>query len=306
MLSHMKILVTGSSGTIGTRLCEKLMAAGHEVFGADWKPNKWSVEVASRTVQVDLRDARATLDRLPRGMDLVIHLAANARVYDLVVNPAEAFDNMATVFNALEYARQTGVKKFMFASSREVYGNIEGLKHAEDEARIDECESPYAASKIAGEALCKSYDRCYGVRSVVFRFSNVYGMYDDSNRFVPIIIRQARANGPITLYDQDKTLDFTYIDDCVAGIMLAAEKFDACAGETINLAYGQGATLRQVCDEILRLTGSKSELSLQPTRKGEVRTYVADLTKAERLLGYRPQVDIKEGVRRSVEWYGAR
>lgn len=299
----MKILVTGSSGTIGTRLCERLMAAGHEVHGADWRPNKWSAAVHAKTVSVDLRNLTETLERLPQGIDLVIHLAANARVYDLVVKPSEALDNITTVFNTLEYARLSGVKKIMFASSREVYGNIEGLTHAEDEARIDECESPYAASKIAGEALMRSYHKCYGVKAVIFRFSNVYGMYDESNRFVPILIRQAKANAPIALYDPNKILDFTYIDDCVGGIMLTADNFDKCAGETVNLAYGAGSTLRQVCDVILKLTGSKSEVSIQPTRIGEVRTYVADLTKAKRLLGYRPEVGIEEGIRRSIEWW---
>jgi len=299
----MKILVTGSSGTIGTRLCERLMAAGHAVHGADIRPNEWSPEINRQTTAVDLRHWEEVSKKLPADAELIVHLAANARVYDLVVKPSEAMDNITMAFNVLEFARQKGIKKVMFASSREVYGNIPGMTHKESEANIDECESPYAASKIAGEVLMRSYDKCYGIRAVIFRFSNVYGMYDTSNRLVPQLIRQARASAAITLYDPSKTLDFTYIDDCVGGVMLAIDKFGVCAGQTINLAYGTGTTLQAVCDTILKLTGSKSTVQAAASRTGEVRNYVADLEKAGKLLKYKPAVKIEEGLRRSLEWW---
>ncbi|MBI2523745.1 NAD(P)-dependent oxidoreductase, partial [Candidatus Peregrinibacteria bacterium] len=118
----MRILVTGSSGTIGTRLCEKLLEQGHDVVGIDWKPNKWNADVETITTHLDLRN----LDELqttnyPLQTDAVIHLAANARVYELVENPGRARDNMLTTFNVLEWARKHGVRKFLFASSRETY-----------------------------------------------------------------------------------------------------------------------------------------------------------------------------------------
>ena len=162
----MKILVTGSSGTIGTHLCERLLKDGHEIVGADWKPNKWSEEVDAITINVDLRDRSCILSTLPKDIDFVVHLAANARVYDLVIDPFLARDNFETLFNTLEYARKNGITRFMFASSREVYGNTDCIIHSEDEALIKNCESPYVASKIGGEALVRSYQQCYGINFV--------------------------------------------------------------------------------------------------------------------------------------------
>jgi len=302
----MKILVTGSSGTIGTRLCESLLQQGHAIFGADIRRNEWSPDVAARTVAVDLRRREDLGAKLPADPDLIVHLAANARVYDLVVDPAAAFDNISMTFNVLEFARQRGVKKIMFASSREVYGNIAGRSHRESDATIDACESPYAASKLAGEALARSYDKCYGIGAVIFRFSNVYGMYDTSDRLVPTLIRQAESGAPITLYDPEKTLDFTYIDDCVDGIVRAVGAFDKCSGQTINIATGKGTSLAEVCEMILRLTGSRSKIIRLPSRIGEVRMYVADLAKAGSLLKYEPKVGIEEGLRRSIKWWAER
>src|SRR3989344_5006304 len=192
----MKILVTGSSGTIGTRLCEKLLAEGHTVVGADWEPCKWQPAVEKIRVDIDLRK-REEYSKLPTDVELIIHLAANARVYELVQHPDRAMDNLQDTFNILEFARANGIKKLMFASSRETYGNIhlpEGEKYSEDKAHFMTCESPYTASKIGGEALFEAYKRCYGMDVIIFRFSNVYGMYDDSIRVVPLFIRQARAN----------------------------------------------------------------------------------------------------------------
>ena len=188
----MRILVTGSSGTIGTRLCERLMADGHDVVGADWEPCKWNPAVEKIRIDIDLRDKKQ-LSKLPTDVEMIIHLAANARVYELVENPDRAMDNFLDTFNVLEFARAHGIKKMMFASSRETYGNIhlpDGQKYSEDKAHFMTCESPYTASKIAGEALFEAYKRCYKIEVIIWRFSNVYGMYDDSVRVVPLFFRQ--------------------------------------------------------------------------------------------------------------------
>ncbi len=300
----MRILVTGSSGTIGTRLCEELMKRGHDVTGVDWVTNKWNDTVQGVTRNADMRDAEA-LEKIAPGVsfDALIHLAANARVYELVEDPARALDNMTTTFNALEFARKRGIKRFLFASSREVYGNSGQRTYKEDQVHVEHCESPYTASKLAGEALVEAYTRCYGIDHIIFRFSNVYGMYDDSIRVVPLFIRLARTHKPLQIFGGEKCLDFTYIDDCVTGIIQAAEKFDDVKNDTYNLAFGQGTTILHLAERIKELTGSSSEMEIGNPRTGEVVKYIADITKAREKLGYNPQIALDEGIKKAVTWY---
>jgi len=140
------ILVTGSSGTIGTRLCERLLCEGYDVTGVDRLPNRWNHQIDSLTVVGDLCHKR-TLELLSSSFDLVVHLAANARVYNLVIDPNLAFDNMQCTFQVLEFCRKNSVSRLIFASSREVYGNTENVRRCEDQAHVGLCESPYTASK---------------------------------------------------------------------------------------------------------------------------------------------------------------
>ncbi len=302
----MNILVTGSSGTIGTRLCETLLERGHTVIGFDWVKNKWNPTIDALTTVVDIRDA-ARLDAhsidLKVPVDLCIHLAANARVYELVEHPERALDNFISLFNALEFCRKNNIKRFMFASSRESYGNTGVDVYREDMVRVEHCESPYTASKVGGEALVESYRRCYGIDQITFRFSNVYGAYDDSERVVPLFIRKARANEPLMIFGKDKCLDFTYIDDCVHGICQAIDRFETAKNSTYNIANGAGTTIVHLAERIKELVGSSSEIILGDSRTGEVTRYIADITKAKTILGYDPQYPFEAGVQKAVEWY---
>lgn len=300
----MHILVTGSSGTIGTRLCETLLAKGHKVTGVDWEKNKWQKAIDAITIQCDLRDEKAVHAlQLPKDIDAVIHLAANARVYELVEHPERARDNFLTLFNALELTRQRGIKKFMFASSRESYGNIPAQKYTEDLVRVENCESPYTASKVGGEALVEAYRRCYDMDHIIFRFSNVYGMYDDSVRVVPLFIRLAGKNEAMMVFGKEKCLDFTYIDDCVDGIIKALENFETAKNDTYNLAFGEGTTILHLAEHVKELMGSTSQISVGEPRTGEVVRYVAEIAKARKAFGYHPTVPFAEGIQKAVTWY---
>ena len=300
-----KVLITGSSGTIGTRLCERLQAeTDYRVAGVDRRPNAWNPAVQAITTVGDLLDP-ATLERLPRDVDVVIHLAANARVYDVVVDPDQARDNILTIYNVLEFCRRNKVPRVMFASSREVYGNSDGVVHTEEPVHIRHCESPYAASKVAGEVLVHSYQQCYGLDFINFRFSNVYGMYDDSDRVVPLFIRRLKAEQDLTVFGKDKLLDFTYIDDAVHGVMQALARFDRARNETYNLAYGSGTTILEVAEVLRNRLGSASRIQVGQVRAGEVVKYIADITKAREQLLYQPRVPFTEGIERSVQWYEA-
>jgi nucleoside-diphosphate-sugar epimerase len=298
----MKILLTGSSGTIGTRLFE-ILSTQHELVGVDIRPNKWNPRLDSVTLNADLRDA-GQLDHLSPEFDLIIHLAANARVYELVERPDLAFDNMLINHNVLEYMRKKRVAKIIFASSREAYGNIMGRSAiAEDSVRLENCESPYAASKMAGEAMIHAYGRTYGMDCVILRFSNVYGMYDDSDRVVPSWIRDCLTGKNLTVFGKEKSLDFTYIDDAVDGVNRVVDRFGKAKGDVFNIARGEEVRLLDVAERIKALLGCQSENVIKESRPGEVRKYKADVSKAERVLGFRPQVGIEEGLARTIQWY---
>ena len=298
-----KILVTGSSGTIGTRLCENLLDSGCQVIGLDNKPNKWNPDLNKNTILVDLTNKQEVFEKVPQDVDLIIHLGANARVYNLVVEPSLARDNFISIFNILEFARENKIQKFMFASSREVYGNSQEITHPENHISVDGCESPYTASKISGEALVNAYRRCYDIDSIIFRFSNVYGMYDDSDRVIPLFIRLCKEGKDLTIFGEQKLLDFTYIDDAVEGVKLCIEKFNSCKNDVYNLAYGAGTTILETAEIIKKQLGSNSKIILSDNRPGEVVKCITDISKAKNALGYSPKTTIEEGIKKTIEWY---
>lgn len=297
------ILITGSSGTIGTRLCEKLLEKGQSVVGIDRKPDKWSEKINQLTILGDLLN-KETLQKIPqKNFDVVVHLAANARVYNLVLDPILARDNFETTFNVLEFCRKNNIKKFIFASSREVYGNSQKIVYNEEETYVKHCESPYTASKIAGEAMVHAYCQCYGINFIIVRFSNVYGMYDESDRLIPLYIKLAKENQDLIVFGKEKMLDFTYIDDAVNGVMLCLEKFENVKNDVFNLASGKGIYISEVAQLVKKHTQSQSEIIIKENRIGEVVKFIADISKAKNMLGYEPQIVVEEGIKKSIEWY---
>ncbi|MEZ6188302.1 MAG: NAD-dependent epimerase/dehydratase family protein [Planctomycetota bacterium] len=306
----MRVLITGSSGQIGTNLGLRLLEAGHEVLGIDRRPNAWTERLP--WIEHDLLQPQG-LDQAigARGFvpDVLVHLAANAKVHELVVHPERALDNVTTTFNALELARARRLP-VVFGSSREAYGDqSEGLT-SEDRAVV--AKSPYSASKIAGEALVRSYAECYGLSTVTYRFSNVYGRFDNDlermERVMPLFVREIAAGRPITVFGAEKVLDFTYVDDCVSAVFAGIERVfrGELSGETINVAYGEGNSLLDLVRFIAETLDVEPDVHVEPTRAGEITRYVADISKAQRLLDYAPQVPLREGVRRSIEWSGVR
>jgi len=296
------ILITGSSGTIGTRLFEKLLEEGYDVKGFDKKPNKWNSDLNKLTIIGDLLNSQ-DIKKLPVDIDLVIHLAANARVYDLVVNPDLALENIVSMYNVLEFMRKNNLNKIIFSSSREVYGNRKKIIAKEEDVDLQLCESAYSASKISDEALVYSYSKCYGFQYIICRFSNVYGMYDESDRFVPLMIRKIKANENIEIFGKDKLLDFTYIDDCVGGIIKCIENFGKAKNNVFNIATGFGDKLIDVAKLIKAELATKNKIILKKNRTGEVVKYIANISKTKKMLKYKPKFSTKEGIRLSINWY---
>ncbi len=304
----MRVLITGSSGQIGTNLAMRLQAAGHEVFGVDRRANTWTDQF-DYVVQDLLTSTAAGMAQAWPRPDVVVHMAAHAKVHELVSQPHRALENVTMAFNVLEYCRAQRLP-IVFGSSRETYGNLpQPLDSVSEElANFMTAASPYSASKLAGEAFVYSYSRCYGLPYIVFRFSNVYGRYDDDiermERVIPLFIRKIRSGEPIVVYGRDKLLDFTYVDDCVAGVMagIVALAEGRVKNETMNLAYSRGHTLIELVQIIGRTLNVEPDMQIGPTLVGEVTRYIANISKARRLLDYAPQVPLAEGIPLAVAW----
>lgn len=301
----MRVLITGSSGQIGTNVGLALLARGDEVVGIDKRANTWTDAIPFQ--ECDL--TRVSPGELPvRGkFDAVLHLAAHAKVFELVEHPARALENVVMAFHVLEYCRRTRTP-ILFGSSREVYGDVMRHVTEEDQADFVVAESPYSASKISGEAFIYAYTQCYGLPCLVFRYSNVYGRYDCDlermERVIPLFVRLIAESRPITVYGREKVLDFTYVDDCAAGTILGIDALvrGRVRRETINLACGQGATLVDVVNLIALALGRRPTVRFEPARAGEVTRYVADITRARELLGYAPQTPLTAGIPAGIEW----
>lgn len=307
----MRVLITGSSGQIGTNLGLRLQAEGHTVFGVDKRPNTWTQEI-----NTTLQDLSQNYDdfthgigsvRYPDNLDIVVHLAAHAKVHELVEYPARALENVTMVFNVLEFCRHHHLP-LIYASSREVYGDIHHYITDEARANFYLTESPYSASKISGEAFVYSYARCYDLAYLVFRFSNVYGRYDNDlgrmERVIPLFIDKINRRQPITIFGEHKVLDFTYVDDCISGVRAGIDLLVSGRDKnhTINLAYGHGNSLVSMAQYIAEALDIEPEIHLEPARVGEVTHYVADISKAQTLLDYAPTTPLREGIFRSVAW----
>ncbi len=301
----MRVVITGASGQIGTNLALALMARGDQVEGIDRRANTWDSTIPVR--QLDLRSARPEEALEGPRPDVVVHLAANAKVYELVEHPDRAMDNIRISFTVLEYCRRHGVP-LVFGSSREVYGDIHRHVTEEDQADFVVAESPYSASKIAAEALIYSYRQCYDLPYLVFRFSNVYGRFDCDldrmERVIPLFIRKIARDEPITVFGRQKVLDFTYVDDCTNGLIRGIDRLVSgqVQNATINLAHGQGNTLADLVNLIGLALQKTPSATYEPARAGEVTRYVADISMAREQLGYEPTIPLTAGLPMAIAW----
>jgi UDP-glucuronate 4-epimerase len=316
-MSERNILVTGGAGFIGSHLVEHLLAEGHwrvhvvDDFNDFYDPAVKRANVAAhasderfRLTEADIRD-RAALEKVFADTEFacVVHLAARAGVRPSLSEPLLYNEtNVTGTLNLLEFARARGVPQFVFGSSSSVYGANAKVPFSEDDS-VRHPISPYAATKAAGELLCHTYAHLYGVRCVALRFFTVYGARQRPDLAIHKFARLISEGRSIPVFGDGTTRrDYTYIDDIIAGVR-AAINYDGTQFEAINLGESRTVELRELISLLERELGRAATIDRQPPQPGDVPQTFADISKARRLLGYNPQTQIEEGIRRFVRWY---
>ncbi len=312
----MNFLVTGGAGFIGSHVCERLLGAGHAVWAFDDLNHFYDPQIKRHNlraiqslakpfefVQGDLVD-RVALDDLfsSAKFDQVIHLAARAGVRPSLAEPAlYQRVNVEGTVNVLEAARLNGVKKITIASSSSVYGVNAKVPFSENDP-IFSAISPYAASKLACEALGHVYHHIYGLDVAMLRFFTVYGPRQRPDLAIHKFAQLISAGKPIPVFGDGRTArDYTYITDIVDGVIACTQK--EFGFEVFNLGESQTVTLSQLIELLEESLGQKAVLDRQPIQPGDVPITFADVSKARAKLGYHPRVKIAEGVPLFVDWF---
>jgi UDP-glucose 4-epimerase len=307
-----KYLVTGVAGFIGSHLAHALIAQGHQVRGVDnfatgLKQNLDELEGKIDFHEVDLRDAGATAEAC-KGIDVILHQAALPSVPRSVLDPRTSHEaNTNGTFNLLEGARAAGVSRVVYAASSSAYGNQPGFPRVETMA--PQPISPYAVQKLTGELYMQSYWRVYGLETVCLRYFNIFGPRQDPNSpysgvMARFITQMLAGETPTILGDGEQGRDFTYVDNAVQCNLLAATvSAPQCAGRVFNVACGVRHTLNQTYSLLCELMHFPHAANYGPTRSGDVRDSLADITEAKQGLGYNPTVDFREGLARTIDWY---
>ena len=306
----MKSLVTGAAGFIGSRLCARLVADGHEVVGFDNLSDGSMSNLAGvegvEFHERDLRDEDA-LNKAASGCEVIFHQAAMRSVPRSMAMPGDTTDvNVRGTLNVLLAAHRNSAR-VVSASSSSVYG--EQSEYPLHEGLRPSPQSPYAASKLAGEVYCQTWGKAFGVPTISLRYFNVYGpAQDPSSEYATVMPKFVLAcltgESPTIHGTGEQARDFTYIDDAVEGNLLAARAAEANPGVVLNIGGGrQPTSVNELLAIIAELTGTQPEPLHADPRPGDVWLTDADVSLAQRAIGYEPKVDIREGLRRSVEWF---
>lgn len=311
------VLVTGGAGFIGSHLVDRLLREGDarvtvvDNFNDFYDPAIKRANIAAHIerddfelVEADIADAGAMNELFRRrDFDCVVHLAARAGVRPSLEDPlAYEVTNVRGTFSLLEAARRRGAPKFIFGSSSSVYGISSRVPFSDDDP-VSNPISPYAATKLAGEAACHVYSHLYDLRVVCLRLFTVYGARQRPDLAIHKFAKLIAQGKPIPIFGDGTTQrDYTYIDDIIAGVV-AAMRYDKSQFEIINLGESKTVELRRLVELLARALGRPAIMDYQPPQLGDVALTHADICKARRLLGYDPQTKIGEGIQKFVEWF---
>ena len=305
-------LITGIAGFIGSSIARALLSRGERVRGVDNFATGKRENIAEILNRIDFREADINDPDAMReacsGVDFVLHQAAIPSVPKSVLDPLgnnrANIDGTVTVLTA---ALDAKVKRLAYAASSSAYGNTPKLpKH--EEMRPDPI-SPYAVAKLASEHYMISFYRCYGLETVCLRYFNIFGPRQDpsspySGVLAKFTTQMLRGEQPTINGDGEQSRDFTYIDNAVeANLLACSAPANKVAGQMFNVATGRRVTLNETFKVLQDLTAYHRHPKYGPVREGDVKHSLADISKAEERLGYRPLVDFEEGLKRTVDWY---
>jgi UDP-glucuronate 4-epimerase len=316
MSSSGRILLTGAAGFIGSHFTDRLLERGEEVLGLDLFDSFYDPRIKERNlerardhrgfslVRGDIRDTEL-LRSLPEDIGAVVHLAARAGVRPSIQDPALYTSvNVLGTTTLLDFARERGIRPFVFASSSSVYGNNEKVPFHEED-RVDRPISPYAATKKAGELLCHTATHLDGITSVCLRFFTVYGPRQRPDLAIHKFARLLAAGEEIPMFGDGSTQrDYTYIDDILQGMegALAFARKEKARFEIFNLGESRTIALTEMIRVLGAEMGVEPRIRRLPMQPGDVLRTYADVSRARELLGYAPSVEFREGIRTFVEW----
>jgi len=305
-------LITGVGGFIGSSLARALLARGERVRGVDnfatgKRENLTEIKDRIELHEADILDLGA-LHKACAGVDYVLHQAAIPSVPKSVLDPLGSNQvNIDGTVNVLVAARDAKVKRVIYAASSSAYGDTPTLpKH---EAMTPDPISPYAVQKLASEQYMISFHRCYGLETVALRYFNVFGPRQDPSspysgvlaKFITVMLA---GEQPVIFGDGEQSRDFTYIDNAVEANLLACKApAKQAAGKVFNVAIGTRVTLNETFKLLQGMTGYSGQVKYGPERGGDIKHSLADISKAEAGLRYKPIVNFEDGLRRTVDWY---
>jgi nucleoside-diphosphate-sugar epimerase len=302
-------LVTGGAGFVGSSIAEALLAAGDSVrilddFSSGRRENVQSLPGRYELIEGTIVDPE-TVTRAMRGVEVVFHEAAIPSVLRSVEEPqASMLAGVQGTTVVLDAARRAGVRRVVFAASSSAYGETPTLPKVE--TMLPQPLSPYAVSKLTCEQLMRVFASLYGMETVSLRYFNIFGPRQDPKseyaavvpKFVTAALRNER---PVVFGDGEQTRDFCFIENAVRANLLAATSSRKLGGQVVNIACGERISLNKLLEYLRGLTGAALEADHRPGRPGDVRDSLADVSAARELLGYEPSVDVREGLKRTLE-----
>ena len=312
-------VVTGVAGFIGSHLSAALLARGDHVIGVDnfdpFYDRKLKLANVAQLapdrfelIELDIRDAHAVRELFDRARPAgVFHIAALAGVRPSIDDPARfASVNVDGLVSVLEAARACDCQHFIFASSSSVYGNNTKVPFAETDP-VDEPISPYAATKRAGELICHTYSRLYGISVACLRFFTVYGPAQRPDLAISKFMRLIADDQPVPMFgDGSTSRDYTYIDDIIHGVLAAHEFIVSSPSSPLfrifNLGGSQPVALRDMIESVGAVVGNKPRIEQLPMQPGDVQRTFADLSRSRQELGFNPQTPFEDGLRKQWAW----